>query len=126
MNEGKIIEGSTRFLCAAVELAMGRIDLCKCSACGSPRDNGRGCRECEEGYCDPVTEDCHTDAAIQAIKSYDTLTNRVAKLESVLCEISNMCMGYSLDADHIGQSILEGTGMSNPELNDSVKAKAVK
>ena len=59
---------------------------------------------------------------------HNTLTAKVAKLEAALCEISNMCIGnltmsYSLDADHIGQSIYEATGMSNPELNDSVKAR---
>lgn len=68
-------------------------------------------------------------ASNEALSEADTLTARVAKLESVLCEISNMCIGnltmsYSLNADHIGQSIYEATGMSNPELNDSVKEKA--
>ena len=62
-------------------------------------------------------------------RAVDTLTARVAELEAVLCEISNMCVGnlamsYSLDAEHIGQSIYEATGMSNPELNNSVKEKA--
>lgn len=89
MGDIKIIEGSTKFLCAAIELAMGRIDLCKCSECGSPRDNGWMCGECGEGYCDPITEDCHIEAATHAINSHDTLTARVAELEALIGEASD-------------------------------------
>lgn len=84
MSENKMIEGSTKFLCAAIELAMGRIDLCKCSKCGSPRDNGWMCGECGDGWCDPITEDSHIDAAILAISSHDKLTDRVVELETAL------------------------------------------
>tara|TARA_R100000951_G_scaffold113678_1_gene116181 strand:- start:1453 stop:1812 length:360 start_codon:yes stop_codon:yes gene_type:complete len=80
----RIIEGSTKFLCAAIELAMGRIDLCKCSECGGPRDNGWACDECGEGYCDPITEDCHTEVAISAINSHDKLTSQVKELRAAL------------------------------------------
>jgi hypothetical protein len=82
----RIIEGSTKFLCATIELAMGRIDLCKCSECGGPRDNGWACDECGEGYCDPITEDCHTEVAIRAINSHDKLTAQVAELRAVVYE----------------------------------------
>lgn len=86
MSEVKIIEGSAKFLCAAVELAMGRIDLCKCSECGGPRDNGWACGECGEGYCDPTTEDCHVEAAVHAINNHDKLTQQVAELREALSE----------------------------------------
>ncbi len=89
MSEVKIIEGSAKFLCAAVELAMGRIDLCKCSECGGPRDNGWACGECGEGYCDPTTEDCHVEAAVHAINNHDTLTQQVAELRAALLSIKN-------------------------------------
>lgn len=59
-------------------------DHSKCSKCGGPRDNGWGCGECEEGCCDPITEDCHADAAIHAIDSHDALTARVAELEAAI------------------------------------------
>ena len=97
----KMIEGSAQFLCAAVELAMGRIDLCKCSECGGPRDNGWSCGECDEGYCDPITEDCHSECAIQAISQHDTLTNQV----KVLKEALNKVISMSYDSENTKQTI---------------------
>ena len=49
------------------------------------------------------------------------------KLLEVLSEISNMCigdmaMGYKLDPSTIGEMIYKATGMTNPELNDMIKA----
>ena len=104
----RIIEGSAKFLCAAVELAMGRIDLCKCSACGGPRDNGWMCGECGEGYCDPITEDCHVEAAAHAINSHDNLTNQVADLNLELaCVYKNLKSAYARAAISREKSIVQ-------------------
>ena len=54
---------------------------------------------------------------------------RIKELEAALCEISNMCIGnltmsYSIDPDYVGQLIYQATGMTNPELNESVKEQS--
>ena len=113
----RIIEGSAKFLCAAVELAMGRIDLCKCSACGGPRDNGWMCGECGEGYCDPITEDCHVEAAAHAINSHDTLTNQVAELRAALNSIHSYIFDIQ-DGHSISKSEGEIIDIVNKALED--------
>ena len=55
------------------------------------------------------------------------LESKNAKMLECLCDISDACIGqltmsYSLDAQDIGQSIYEATGMTNPELNALNKA----
>jgi hypothetical protein len=57
---------------------------------------------------------------------YDELALKNTELKVALCEISNMCIGnltmsYSIDPDYVGRLIYEATGMTNPELNKSVK-----
>ena len=59
----------------------------------------------------------------------DPMALRIKELEAALCEISNMCIGnltmsYSIDPDYVGQLIYQATGMTNPELNESVKEKS--
>jgi hypothetical protein len=54
------------------------------------------------------------------------LAKKNAALIQALTDISNMCigklaMGYSLDAQSIGEMIYESTGMTNPQLNDYMK-----
>ena len=119
-------EGGVGFLSAAVELAFGRIDLCKCSACGCPRDNGYCCGECGGGYCDPLSEDGHNETIIDYINNHDTLVAQNLALKAALAEISNMCigeiaMGYKLDAQCIGELIWNATGLTNPELNKALE-----
>jgi hypothetical protein len=54
------------------------------------------------------------------------LNKEKSKLKAALCEISDMCIGnstmsYLIDADYVGQLIYAATGMTNPELSESVK-----
>ena len=79
-------EGGAGFLSAAVELAFGRIDLCKCSACGGPRDNGHCCGECGGGYCDPLSEGGHNETIIDYINTHDTLVAQNLALKALLSE----------------------------------------
>lgn len=62
----------------------------------------------------------------ELVTNNDVLTSKVAELKSALCEISNMCIGnltmsYSIDPDYVGNLIYQATGMTNPELNESVE-----
>jgi hypothetical protein len=57
--------------------------------------------------------------------SIEGLKGEKALMIKCLCRISNACIGkitmsYSMDAETIGQSIYEATGMTNPELNSAV------
>ena len=56
------------------------------------------------------------------------LENKNAKMLECLCDISDACIGqltmsFSLNAECIGQSICEATGMTNPELNEALKER---
>ena len=68
-------------------------------------------------------------ALTHAINNHDQMALRIKELEVALCEISNMCIGnltmsYSIDPDYVGQLIYQATGMTNPELNESVKEQS--
>mgnify|MGYP003660571581 CR=1 FL=1 len=73
-------------------------------------------------YCEP-REDIRS---LEDIRHIVELENKNAKMLECLCDISDACIGkltmsYSLDAEGIGQSIYEATGMTNPQLNASLK-----
>jgi hypothetical protein len=60
----------------------------------------------------------------QSLALHDADVNN--KLYALLADISGMCiaelaMNYKLDAQCIGQMIYEATGMTEPELRNSVK-----
>lgn len=82
-----------------------------------------------ESTCDET----NYDVVVYAINNHDRLTEENAKLRQEkeillheLCSIQSACigqiaMGYSLDAEVIGQGISIATGMTNPELNKLLK-----
>ena len=66
------------------------------------------------------------DDVYELIDKIAELENKNAKMLECLCDISDACIGqltmsYSLDAEGIGNSIYEATGMTNPQLNASLK-----
>ena len=72
-------------------------------------------------------EEAEKDALDEFTIHSHTLTNQVQVLKEALAEISNMCVGdiamsYKLDAQYIGELIYNATGMTNPELNEALKA----
>jgi hypothetical protein len=73
-------------------------------------------------YCEPRTD----IRSLKDIRRIVELESKNAKMLECLCDISDACIGkltmsYSLDAEGIGQSIYEATGMTNPELNAALK-----
>ena len=64
--------------------------------------------------------------SLEDIQRIVELENKNAKMLECLCDISDACIGqltmsYSLDAEGIGNSIYEVTGMTNAELNAALK-----
>ena len=98
-------------------------------------NNGYYLMACDGGFMEPEGSGVDWDyscashcevRSIEDIRRIVELENKNAKMLECLCDISDACIGkltmsYSLDAEGIGQSIYEATGMTNPELNAALK-----
>ena len=66
------------------------------------------------------------DRSLEDIRRISELESERIKLISCMSDISNACIGqitmsYDLDAERIGRSIYEATGMTTPEMDAYLK-----